>query len=368
MAQVAVQPNFKPAPYLGEWFEIAAFPQPYTVRCTYQKALYTKTSNPTQFGVTNTCLNENYQVIDTIDGTATVLDPKEPAIWAVVFPSQRMGLLVPNYIVHRTNYIEYSVVGTSDQSGLWILSRTQQMSDHLYRKIVRYCATLGYEISKLVVAPGVLKTVQTPEGFPESMMLISSTAERKEKPRKEKHDKDKHSQRRGHEHKKKKDKKGDINDPRIQKEYQREVESIGKDIVDYTSTTSSAPSAPGTSWVPGSTGVWAPGPKAWGQEYTTQTTSSVQASSDVQMSGIPGSTVVLDVSESREQKKKKSKKHHKKSKKEKDYDSDEKSFKRDSRIKDKEKDKDKVLWDSDDDNEHSVKRYGKAKPTCRTCQ
>ncbi len=95
--------------------------------------------------------------ISSITGTAVAPNPLYPAALKVDFPVQSSaGDVELNYLIHRTDYMSYAVVGSPDRSSLYILSRTPRMSRSRYETLVQFAASLGYDISKLVVDRGAL--------------------------------------------------------------------------------------------------------------------------------------------------------------------------------------------------------------------
>jgi apolipoprotein D and lipocalin family protein len=95
--------------------------------------------------------------LDQIEGVATVVDPKTNARLTVVFDnffarlfgSSREG----NYwILDLDPDYRTSVVGTPDRRFLWILSRTPQLDDATYRRLVERARQLGFPVSDLILA------------------------------------------------------------------------------------------------------------------------------------------------------------------------------------------------------------------------
>jgi len=151
-----LQPMFNPGAYTGKWYQIARIPQPFEQGCMKATAEYEIVDEST-VSVLNICYTENYTPIREARGTAKIIYPNYPAALYVSFPnfpiydnSKLSNRLVPNYLVHRTDYCKYSVVGSPDRKSLWILSRTPEMDPVLYSRLICFAASLGYNTKQVV--------------------------------------------------------------------------------------------------------------------------------------------------------------------------------------------------------------------------
>jgi apolipoprotein D and lipocalin family protein len=145
------QKDFDVVKYMGKWYQIASIPQFYETNCPRQTAEYTLLSdNVTVF---NTCYDEEWNINSTIRGAAFILNPCNPAGLRVVFPnfpnSTQPVYTGVNYIVHKTDYIDYALIGSPTRTTLYILSRTSKMSQKKYNKLKSYAKSLGYDTSML---------------------------------------------------------------------------------------------------------------------------------------------------------------------------------------------------------------------------
>lgn len=143
------------ARYAGTWYEIARLPMWFQRHCVDSKAIYTSRPDGA-VGVHNECVTDSGG-LDQIEGVATVVDPKTNARLTVVFDnffarlfgSSREG----NYwILDLDPDYRTSVVGTPDRRFLWILSRTPQLEDATYRRLVERARQLGFSVSNLILA------------------------------------------------------------------------------------------------------------------------------------------------------------------------------------------------------------------------
>jgi apolipoprotein D and lipocalin family protein len=141
--------------YAGTWYEIARLPMWFQRHCVDSKAIYS--SRPDGLvGVHNECVTKSGGV-EQADGVATVVDPKTNARLAVAFDnwfarlfgSSREG----NYwILDLDPEYRIAMVGTPDRRYLWILSRTPQLEDSTYQRLVERARQLGYPVSDLITA------------------------------------------------------------------------------------------------------------------------------------------------------------------------------------------------------------------------
>lgn len=147
------------ARYAGTWYEIARLPMWFQRHCVASKAIYTARPDGT-VGVHNECVTDTGG-LDQIEGVATVVDSKTNARLTVVFDnffarlfgSSREG----NYwIIDLDPDYRTSVVGTPDRRFLWILSRTPQLDDTTYRRLVERARQLGFSVSDLILAKRAL--------------------------------------------------------------------------------------------------------------------------------------------------------------------------------------------------------------------
>jgi apolipoprotein D and lipocalin family protein len=141
--------------YAGTWYEIARLPMWFQRHCVDSKAIYS--SRPDGLvGVHNECVTESGGV-EQAEGVASVVDPKTNARLMVVFDnwfarlfgSSREG----NYwILDLDPEYRTAMVGTPDRRYLWILSRTPQLEDSTYQRLVERARQLGYPVSDLIKA------------------------------------------------------------------------------------------------------------------------------------------------------------------------------------------------------------------------
>jgi len=131
------------AMYTGTWYELARIPYPYeaakaiNVRATY-------TLNPDQsIQVVNT--EEVGDVQRTAYATAYPVNPEGSKIKVYFTPG-----IGGDYWILETNY-EYALVGDSDRSHGWILSRSKTMDYYTYGALLTHFSnTYGYNTNLFV--------------------------------------------------------------------------------------------------------------------------------------------------------------------------------------------------------------------------
>jgi apolipoprotein D and lipocalin family protein len=148
-------PSVNLSRYTGTWYEIARLPMWFQRHCVDSKAIYS--SRPDGLvGVHNECVTESGGV-EQAEGVATVVDPKTNARlmvtfdnwFARLFGSSREG----NYwILDLDPEYRTAMVGTPDRRYLWVLSRTPQLEDSTYQRLVERARQLGYPVSDLIKA------------------------------------------------------------------------------------------------------------------------------------------------------------------------------------------------------------------------
>jgi len=143
-----LQENFNVQKYMGKWYLIGSIPQFYDKGCERQTAEYTHLSESIK--VYNKCYDRGGKMIRSVIGSAVPESPCQPAALKVSFPEQPFDFPFANYLVHKTNYTDYAIVGSPTRDAFYILSRKSKMSESQYNKFLQYAKKLGYNY-KLIV-------------------------------------------------------------------------------------------------------------------------------------------------------------------------------------------------------------------------
>jgi lipocalin len=112
--------------------------------------------------VINICLNEKgccqTQVNDKcilpgwIRGQGEVVNPNFPAALKVTFPEEpQLSPNLPNYLVHKTDYKSYALVGDPSRKFLFFLSRERVMKKKKFIKLLDLAKSLGYKTEDIII-------------------------------------------------------------------------------------------------------------------------------------------------------------------------------------------------------------------------
>jgi len=133
--------------YMGKWYEISAFPQRFQKGCHCSVAEY-EMAPEGYVRVTNSCRKDSPEgKLSVARGKAFVVKGSHNAKLRVQFFWPFRG---DYWIIDLADDYSYAVVGAPDRKYLWILARTPQIDDALYREIVDRAAAKGFDVSQLV--------------------------------------------------------------------------------------------------------------------------------------------------------------------------------------------------------------------------
>lgn len=146
-APLEVVPFVDLARYVGRWYEISRYPNRFQEGCVGSRATYTLRSDG-KIGVLNECLEDSFSgKLRNAKGTAKVVDTNSNAKLKVSFFWPFYG---DYWIIDLGKDYEYAVVGHPGRIYLWILSRTKNMDEKLYREILERLKANGYDTSRLI--------------------------------------------------------------------------------------------------------------------------------------------------------------------------------------------------------------------------
>jgi lipocalin len=133
--------------YLGTWYEIARFPH------TFEKGMVgvTATYSIRKDGKIRV-VNQGYKgtldgKLQTAEGKAKVPDPEDPARLKVSFFLFFYG---DYFVLELDEDYQWAMIGSSSPNYFWILSRTPQMDQEVYRMLLENARERGYDLSKLI--------------------------------------------------------------------------------------------------------------------------------------------------------------------------------------------------------------------------
>ena len=130
--------------YLGKWYEIAHLPFRFEDDCTNITATYSL-SKDGKVSVLNECLRDGK--LKQAKGKAKVVDKNTGAKLKVTF---FWPFSADYWIIDLGKDYDYAVVGTPNRKYLWILSRTPQMDDKLFSRLVESVKSKGFDVNKLI--------------------------------------------------------------------------------------------------------------------------------------------------------------------------------------------------------------------------
>ena len=133
--------------YVGQWYEIARYPNKFQKGCVGSKAIYSLTDDG-KIKVINECYDGSFSgKLRSAEGKAWIVDKKTNAKLKVSFFWPFSG----DYwiIEHGGNY-EYAVIGHPDRKYLWILSRSPDMDEKVYQSILAMLQEQEYDTEKLI--------------------------------------------------------------------------------------------------------------------------------------------------------------------------------------------------------------------------
>lgn len=144
-------PNVDLNKYTGKWYEIASFPQRFQKGCNCTTAEYTSTDKG-YIIVENRCNKDSIDGPESyIKGKAFVEKNSGNAKLKVQFFWPFKGKY---WIIDLADDYSYAVVSHPNKKYLWILSRTPQMNDVVYKQIIARLQEKGLATENLV------KTIQ----------------------------------------------------------------------------------------------------------------------------------------------------------------------------------------------------------------
>jgi apolipoprotein D and lipocalin family protein len=132
--------------YVGRWYEISRLPNGFQKKCFDSVTADYAMRPDGQIEVINRCRKASGEYT-TAKGRAKIVDKKTNAKLKVTFFWPFYGDywildLGPNY--------EYAVVGEPGRKYLWILSRSPQMDEILYRQLLEKMAARGFKTEMMI--------------------------------------------------------------------------------------------------------------------------------------------------------------------------------------------------------------------------
>jgi apolipoprotein D and lipocalin family protein len=141
--------------YVGKWYEIARFPMWFQRGCVHSWATYTL-AGPDSVDVLNECLTDSGKH-KKARGVARVVDTVNRSKLEVVFDnwfSHLFPFLAKGryWIFHIDPDYRMAIVGDPSREYLWLLSRSPNMDDRTYRRLVAIAEGLRFDTTRLLRA------------------------------------------------------------------------------------------------------------------------------------------------------------------------------------------------------------------------
>lgn len=151
---LGVAPSVDLSRYAGKWYEIGRLPNRFQNSCAGEVIAAYSLLEGDQLKVVNQCRQNNGQTT-TAEGEARLADKsgrnsKLKVRFAPAWLSWLPAVWGDYWIIDLAPDYSFSVVGTPDRKYLWILSRTPQMDDAIYQRIVQQTAAKGFDVFRLV--------------------------------------------------------------------------------------------------------------------------------------------------------------------------------------------------------------------------
>lgn len=132
--------------YVGRWYEIARLPNRFEKKCADSVTAEYAFRSDGKLDVINRCRKLNGE-FTTAKGKAKIVDKTTNAKLKVTFFWPFSG----NYwILDLGADYEYAVVGDPSRKYLWILSRTPELEESIYQKILAKMAARGFDTAKVI--------------------------------------------------------------------------------------------------------------------------------------------------------------------------------------------------------------------------
>lgn len=144
--ELEVVPSVDLSRYVGKWYEIARLPNRFQKKCADSvTANYTLRSDGS-IQVVNRCRTASGE-FTTATGKAKIADKKTNAKLKVTFFWPFYGKY---WILDLGQNYEYAVIGEPGRDYLWILSRTPQMDEALYQRLLAKMQARGFDTTRMI--------------------------------------------------------------------------------------------------------------------------------------------------------------------------------------------------------------------------
>jgi apolipoprotein D and lipocalin family protein len=141
---IASSANFDPSRYLGRWYEVARYPNPFQADCAGSYVDY-QAGPGGQILVRNSCLDASGAVIAEIGGTAQVAGPGRLSVRLDGVP-----VAAPYWVLWVDEGYRTAVVGQPNGRAGWVLNREPEIPQDRWVAAREVLDFNGYDLSRLV--------------------------------------------------------------------------------------------------------------------------------------------------------------------------------------------------------------------------
>lgn len=133
--------------YLGTWYEIARFPHAFEQGLVGVTATYSLRKDG-KIRVINQGFRGTLDgKLSRAEGKAKIPDPGKPARLKVSFFLFFYG---DYFVLELDKDYQWAMIGSSSPNFFWILSRTPQMDEEVFRRLVDNATARGYNMASLI--------------------------------------------------------------------------------------------------------------------------------------------------------------------------------------------------------------------------
>jgi apolipoprotein D and lipocalin family protein len=142
--QIASSANFDASRYVGRWYEVARYPNPFQSNCAGAIAEYGPSDTPGTLSVRNICLDANGQATTEINGTAT-----DEGLGRLSIRLQGVPVTAPYWVLWIDEGYRTAVVGAPNGRVGWILNRDPEIPADRLAAALEVLDFNGYDLSQL---------------------------------------------------------------------------------------------------------------------------------------------------------------------------------------------------------------------------
>lgn len=141
---IASAANFDAARYVGRWYEVARYPNPFQAECPGAIADYGLTETPGVLSVRNTCLDAEGVASGQITGTAT-----DEGLGRLSVRLQGVPVAAPYWVLWVDEGYRTAVVGAPNGRVGWILNRDPDIPEDRLAAAREVLDFNGYDLGQL---------------------------------------------------------------------------------------------------------------------------------------------------------------------------------------------------------------------------